>query len=58
MERIRAILETDEIIPERADAIDPRNIKGEIVFEHVAFALPMTIPVLTTSAFTSSQVRW
>jgi subfamily B ATP-binding cassette protein MsbA len=47
VDRIRAILETDEIIPDRADAIEPRNIKGEIVFEHVAFAYPNNPPVLT-----------
>lgn len=47
VDRIRAILETDEIIPDRADAVQPRNIKGEIVFEHVAFAYPSNPPVLT-----------
>jgi ABC-type multidrug transport system fused ATPase/permease subunit len=51
VDRIRAILETDEIIPERPDAINPRNIKGEIVFENVAFAYPGAPPVLTGVSF-------
>jgi ABC-type multidrug transport system fused ATPase/permease subunit len=51
VERIRAILETDEIIPDRADGVDPRNIKGEIVFENVAFAYPECPPVLTDVSF-------
>jgi subfamily B ATP-binding cassette protein MsbA len=51
VDRIRAILETDEIIPERADAVEPRNIKGEIVFEHVAFAYPENPSVLTDVSF-------
>jgi subfamily B ATP-binding cassette protein MsbA len=47
VERIRAILETDEILPERADAVEPQNVQGEIVFEHVAFGYPGNPPVLT-----------
>ncbi len=46
VDRIRAILETDDVIPERDDAIEPRFVKGEIVFEHVAFAYPNDPPVL------------
>jgi ABC-type multidrug transport system fused ATPase/permease subunit len=51
VDRIRAILETDEIIPEREDAIEPRNVKGEIVFDRVAFAYPNNPPVLTNVSF-------
>jgi ABC-type multidrug transport system fused ATPase/permease subunit len=51
VERIRAILETDEIIPERVDAIEPRNIKGEITFQNVAFAYPGNGPVLRDISF-------
>ncbi|MGB9363393.1 MAG: ABC transporter ATP-binding protein, partial [Candidatus Sulfotelmatobacter sp.] len=51
VERIRAILETDEIIPEREDAIEPRNIKGEIIFQDVAFAYPGNPPVLKEVSF-------
>ncbi|OAI41389.1 ABC transporter [Verrucomicrobia bacterium SCGC AG-212-E04] len=38
LERIRAILDTDTIIPERPGARTPNNVHGEIVFEHIAFA--------------------
>ncbi len=51
VERIRAILETDEIIPEHADAIEPRNIKGEIVFEHVSFSYDDNPGVLKDVSF-------
>ncbi len=51
VERIRTILDTDEIIPERADAIEPRNIKGEIVFNHVAFQYSENTPILTDVSF-------
>jgi len=51
VDRIRAILETDEIIPEREDAIEPRNIKGEIVFRNVGFAYPGNPPVLKDISF-------
>jgi ABC-type multidrug transport system fused ATPase/permease subunit len=52
VDRIRAILDTDEIIPERPDAIAPAAIKGEIVFEHVAFAYSADAPVLKDVSFT------
>jgi ABC-type multidrug transport system fused ATPase/permease subunit len=51
VDRSRASLETDEIIPERAGAVEPRNIKGEIVFEHVAFAYSGNPQVLTDVSF-------
>ncbi len=37
VDRIRAILDTDTIIPERPDAARNSSVKGEIVFDHVAF---------------------
>ena len=52
VDRIRAILETDDIIPERPDAIEPAVIKGEINFEHVAFAYSADAPVLKDVSFT------
>jgi ABC-type multidrug transport system fused ATPase/permease subunit len=52
VERIRAILETDTIIPEKADAIDAPPVRGEIVFEHVAFAYDVANPVLQDVSFT------
>ena len=51
VERIHAILATDTVIPEREDAIEPRNIKGEIIFENVAFAYPENPPVLKDVSF-------
>jgi subfamily B ATP-binding cassette protein MsbA len=51
VDRIRAILEADEVIPERNDAIIPRNIKGEIVFDNVHFAYPSSPAVLTGVTF-------
>ena len=52
VDRIRAILDTDDIIPERSDAIEPAAIKGEINFEHVAFAYSADAPVLKDVSFT------
>jgi ABC-type multidrug transport system fused ATPase/permease subunit len=52
VDRIRAILETDTIIPEKADAIDAPPVVGEIVFEHVAFAYDVKNPVLQDVSFT------
>ena len=46
MERIQAILDTDTIIPQKPDARDPGKLRGEIVFEHVAFAYDPAAPVL------------
>ncbi len=37
VERLRAILEADTVIPQHPGARDPGAIKGEIAFEHVAF---------------------
>jgi ABC-type multidrug transport system fused ATPase/permease subunit len=46
IERIQAILDTDDILPERPDARDPGKVRGEIVFEHGAFAYDPKAPVL------------
>jgi ATP-binding cassette, subfamily B, bacterial len=46
LERVQAILDADAIIPEKPDARDPGTIKGEIVFENVAFAYDPAAPVL------------
>ena len=37
LERIQQILETDEIIPQKPNAITPEKFKGEIIFENVTF---------------------
>ena len=46
MDRIRSVLDADTIIPERPGARAPESIKGEIVFEKVAFAYNPESPVL------------
>jgi ABC-type multidrug transport system fused ATPase/permease subunit len=51
VDRIRAILEADNIIPEREDAHEPKSIKGEIVFDRVAFAYNADAPVLKEVSF-------
>ncbi len=51
VERIRMVLEADAIIPECEDAIEPRNIKGEIIFQNVAFAYPDNPSVLKDVSF-------
>jgi subfamily B ATP-binding cassette protein MsbA len=51
VERIRAILDADTIIPERPDAREPQTLMGEIEFDHVAFAYDADSPVLTDVSF-------
>src|SRR5262249_49555253 len=46
LDRLRAILDADDIIPERPGAREPETLKGEIVFEKVAFAYDPESPVL------------
>jgi ABC-type multidrug transport system fused ATPase/permease subunit len=51
VERIRAILEADDLIPERAGAVEPTTLRGEIVFDRVAFAYGKEAPVLDGVSF-------
>src|SRR5271165_2499298 len=51
VDRIRAILDTDTIIPEKEDAIEPRFLKGDIVFDHVAFGYSVDAKVLGDVSF-------
>lgn len=51
VDRVRAILDTDTILPERDDAFEPRFLKGEIAFEHVAFGYNPDTPVLKDVSF-------
>jgi len=51
VERVRNILEADTVIPERPNALVPEAIKGEIEFEHVAFAYVEDSPVLKDVSF-------
>ncbi len=46
LERIQKILAADEVIVERADAVDPGTSRGEITFDHVAFGYGAEAPVL------------
>ncbi len=52
LERIQAILDTDTIIPQKPNACDPGKLKGEIVFDHVAFAYDPCSPVLNDLSLT------
>ena len=51
VDRIRAILEADTVIPEKANAHEPESIAGEIVFDRVAFAYNPDAPVLKEVSF-------
>jgi ABC-type multidrug transport system fused ATPase/permease subunit len=51
LERTRAILDTDTVIPERSGARDPATIRGDIAFHHVAFAYNGDSPVLRDVTF-------
>jgi subfamily B ATP-binding cassette protein MsbA len=46
IERVQAILDTDDVVPERPDARSPGKVKGEIALEGVAFAYDPKAPVL------------
>ena len=50
-ERVQAILETDEVIPERPNPRPATFPRGEIAFEHVAFEYVAGSPVLTDVSF-------
>ncbi|MBV8865024.1 MAG: ABC transporter ATP-binding protein [Acidobacteriaceae bacterium] len=50
-ERVRSILETDSMIAERPDGLEPAALTGEIEFEHVAFGYDSTAPVLQDVSF-------
>jgi ABC-type multidrug transport system fused ATPase/permease subunit len=51
VERIRAILDADNIIPQRPDARRPEKLAGEIEFDHVAFSYSEDAPVLKDVSF-------
>jgi len=50
-ERVQTILQTGEVIPERRNARDPKFLRGDIVFEHVAFGYDHKLPVLRDVSF-------
>ena len=51
VERVRAILDADTVIPEKARCEVTTAVKGEIEFEHVAFAYTEDSPVLKDVSF-------
>jgi ABC-type multidrug transport system fused ATPase/permease subunit len=51
VERVQAILDADTITPERPDAREPQALKGEILFDKVAFAYNAESPVLQGVSF-------
>jgi ABC-type multidrug transport system fused ATPase/permease subunit len=51
VDRIRAILDADTVIPQRPDARDPQALKGEIEFQNVAFSYNDEAKVLTDVSF-------
>jgi subfamily B ATP-binding cassette protein MsbA len=51
VERIRAILEADDVIPERSGAYEPKRLEGEIAFDSVEFGYAKEAPVLRGVSF-------
>jgi subfamily B ATP-binding cassette protein MsbA len=51
VDRVREILDADEMILEKPDAVAPSSIKGEIQFEHVAFGYTSDAKVLGDVSF-------
>jgi ABC-type multidrug transport system fused ATPase/permease subunit len=47
VERIRAILDTDTIIPDDPDGLEPVTLNGEIDFDHIVFGYDPANPILT-----------
>ena len=46
-ERIREILDTETMIPEDPDGLEPETLKGEIEFKNIAFGYDPAQPILT-----------
>jgi ABC-type multidrug transport system fused ATPase/permease subunit len=51
VERVRAILEADDVIPEKPDAQPPNPFRGEVVFQNVGFAYSAESAVLKDVSF-------
>jgi ABC-type multidrug transport system fused ATPase/permease subunit len=47
VERIRSILDTNTIIPDDPDGLEPATLQGEIDFNHIAFGYDPDHPILT-----------
>src|SRR5581483_2023114 len=52
VERVRAILDADAVIPDRPDGLEPKTLRGHIEFEHVSFGYDPACPVLRDVSFT------
>ncbi len=50
-ERVRSILDTQAVTPEKADGLEPEKLVGEIEFDHTAFGYDPMAPVLTDVNF-------
>lgn len=50
-ERVGAVCDADQVIPERPTPIDPPPFRGEISFQHVAFGYHPDVPVLSDVSF-------
>ena len=50
-ERVRGILDTDSVTPEKPGALEPETLAGDIEFEHVAFGYDPATPILTDVSF-------
>jgi ABC-type multidrug transport system fused ATPase/permease subunit len=50
-ERVRSILDTDSIIPEDPNGLEPETFNGEIEFNHIAFGYDPALPILTDVNF-------
>ena len=51
VERVRAILEADDVIPERADAREPETFRGDVAFDRVDFGYDKEAKVLNSVSF-------
>ena len=51
VERVCSILDTDTVIPDPPDGLDPETLKGEIEFRNVAFGYNPETPILTDVSF-------
>jgi ABC-type multidrug transport system fused ATPase/permease subunit len=52
VDRVRAILEADDVIAEKEGARDPGPLKGKIEFDHVAFGYQKDAPILKDLSLT------
>jgi ABC-type multidrug transport system fused ATPase/permease subunit len=51
VERVRSILDADDVIPEKADAREPEAFRGDIAFDHVDFGYDKEAKVLNNVSF-------